>query len=170
MKKFKLIICSLFFLFAFAGCKVNYSFTGGNIDYTKIKTVSIAYFANNAPIIQPTLSQSFTEALKDKFNSQTKLQLVNKGGDLSLEGSIIGYSTQPVAIQGNETAALNRLTITVNVKFTNKLDDKQNFDQNFSRYEDYQSKLSLSSVEETLIKDINDALVEDIFNKAVVNW
>ena len=169
MKRITFFICTLSLL-AMSGCKVNYSFTGGNIDYTKIKTVSVAYFSNNAPIIQPTLSQSFTEALKDKFNSQTKLQLVNKGGDLSLEGSIIGYTTQPVAIQGNETAALNRLTITVNVKFTNKLDEKQNFDQSFARYEDYQSKLSLSSVEVTLIKDINDALVEDIFNKAVVNW
>ena len=157
-------------LSAFSGCKINYSFTGGNIDYTKIKTVSVLYFSNNASIIQPTLSQSFTEALKDKFNSQTKLTLVSKGGDLNLEGSIVGYSTQPVAIQGNEQAALNRLTITVNVKFTNKLDEKQNFDQNFSYYEDYQSSLSLSSVEETLIKDINDALVEKIFNEAVVNW
>lgn len=169
MKKY-ILICTIFVLSAFCGCKVNYSFTGGNIDYTKIKSVSVLYFTNNAPIVQPTLSQSFTDALRDKFNSQTKLTLVNKGGDLNFEGSIVGYSTQPVAIQGNETAALNRLTITVSVKFTNKLDEKQNFEQNFSYYEDYQSSLSLSSVEETLIKDINDALVEKIFNQSVVNW
>ena len=156
-------------LFALTGCKINYSFTGGSID-PKIKTISIQYFPNNAPIVQPTLSQTFTEALRDKFSSQTKLTLLNKGGDLNIEGSIIGYSTQPVAIQGNETAALNRLMISVSVKFTNKLDEKQNFEQTFMRYADFQSSQSLSSVEGTLIKEINEALVEDIFNKAVVNW
>jgi len=167
--KTRFFFIAFFILFAFTGCKVNYSFTGGNID-PKIKTISIQYFPNNASIVQPTLSQAFTETLRDKFSSQTKLTLINKGGDLNIDGSITGYFTQPVAIQGNETAALNRLTITVNVKFSNKSDEKQNFEQTFSRFEDFQSSQSLSSVEETLIKDINEALVEDIFNKAVVNW
>ena len=165
--KGKIVIFLL--LFASYGCKMNYSFTGGNID-PKIKTISIQYFQNNASIVQPTLSQAFTEALRDKFSSQTKLVLVNKGGDMKIEGSITGYSTQPVAIQGNETAALNRLTVTISVKFVNTIDETQNFEQNFSRYSDYQSSLSLSAVEESLIKDINEALVEDVFNKSVVNW
>jgi hypothetical protein len=168
MKKASLI--SLFLLLAvFSGCKVNYSFTGGSVD-PNIKTISILFFPNNASLVQPTLSQSFTEALRDKFSSQTKLSLVSKGGDLNIEGSITGYNVQPVAIQGNETAAMNRLTITVSVKFTNKLNEKQNFEQSFSRYEDYLSSQNLSSVETSLIKDIDEALVEDIFNKAVVNW
>ncbi|MFA5782629.1 MAG: LptE family protein [Bacteroidales bacterium] len=166
---YRFFLIAFFILSAFTACKVNYSFTGGSID-PKIKTISIQYFPNNASIIQPTLSQAFTEALRDKFSSQTKLTLVNKGGDLNIDGSITGYLTQPVAIQGDETAALNRLTITVNVKFSNKSDEKQNFEQTFSRFEDFQSSQSLSSVEETLINDINEALVEDIFNKAVVNW
>ena len=165
----RFLILSSLLLFASASCKMNYSFTGGSID-PKIKTISIKYFTNNAILIQPTLSQSFTEALKDKFSSQTKLNLVKNGGDLNIEGAITGYSTTPVAIQGNETAALNRLTITVSVKFTNNLDEKQNFEQSFSRFEDYPSSQNLSTVEETLIKDINEALVEDIFNKSVVNW
>jgi len=169
MKKILSLLLSLILLLASAGCKVNYSFTGGSID-PKIKTISIQYFPNNAILVQPSLSQSFTEALKDKFSSQTKLNLIKKGGDLNIEGAITGYYTSPVAIQGNETAALNRLTITVSVKFTNNLDEKQNFEQSFSRYEDYPSSQNLSAVEETLIKDINTALVEDIFNKSVVNW
>ena len=169
MKKVKLLIVSLFIFSAFSGCKLNYSFTGGNVD-PKIKTISIIYFQNVASIVQPTLSQSLTEALRDKFSSQTKLTLVTKDGDLDIEGSITGYSTTPVAIQGNETAALNRLTIAINVKFTNKIDEKQNFEQTFSRYEDYHSNLSLASVELSLIKDIDDELVDDIFNKTVVNW
>jgi hypothetical protein len=165
-----IVSIAVFFAVVLGGCRfVNYSFVGGSLD-PKIKTISIQYFQNNAPIVQPSLSQSFTESLRDKFSSQTKLTSVSRGGDLNIEGSITGYSTQPIAIQGDETAAMNRLTITVNVKFSNKLDDKQDFDQSFSRYADYLSTLSISSVEESLIKEINEQLVEDIFNKAVVNW
>jgi len=152
-----------------AGCKVNYSLSSGSID-PQIKTISIAYFPNNASVVQPTLSQSFTEALRDKFTSQSKLSMINRGGDLDIEGSITGYTIQPVAIQGNETAALNRLTITVSVKFTNKINETQNFESSFSRYEDFDAGQSLSSVEDALIKEINATLVDDIFNKTVVNW
>jgi hypothetical protein len=169
MKKLQLLILSIFLLTGFDSCKVNYSFTGGNID-PKIKTISIQYFPNNAAQIQPTLSQSFTEALRDKFSSQTKLSVLSKGGDLNIEGAITGYTVSPIAIQGNETAAMNRLSITVSVKFTNKLDEKQNFEQSFTWYEDYLSTKSLSSVEQTLIADIDEVLVDDIFKRAVVNW
>jgi hypothetical protein len=169
MRLHKVIIVILF-ISVLPACRfVNYSFTGGNVD-PSIKTFSIQYFPNNAAIVQPTLSQSFTEALKDKFSSQTKLTSISRGGDLNIEGYITGYTTTPIAITGNETAAMNRLTITVSVTFTNRIDEKQNFEQSFSRYADYLSTLNLSSVEESLIKDINDQLVEDIFNKAVVNW
>lgn len=150
-------------------CRVKYSFTGASIP-PDVKTVSIQFFKNNAPLANPTLSQSFTEALKDIFNSQTNLGLVSGGGDLNFEGAITGYSTSPVAIQGNDAAALNRLTITVNVKFTNLKDEKQNFEQSFSRFSDYSSSQNLSAVESNLIRDINSQLVQDIFNRAVSNW
>ena len=151
-------------------CKTNrYSFTGASIS-PDVKTVSVQYFPNYAPLVQPALSQSFTEALKDKFLSETGLSLINKNADLNFSGSITGYSVQPIAIQGNEKAALNRLTITINVKFTNQKDEKQNFETPFSRYTDYESSFNLSSVEMSLIKEINNQLVQEIFNKAVVNW
>ena len=146
-----------------------YSFTGASIP-PEVKTISIQYFSNNAPLIQPTLSQSFTDALKDKFTNQTNLTLINRGGDINIEGSVTNYSVSPVAIQSSDMAALNRLTITVSVKFTNNIDEKQNFETTFSRYADYSSSESLSSVEESLIKQIDDELIEDIFNKSVVNW
>lgn len=164
------IISSVLLIAFLAGCRfVSYKFVGGSLD-PNIKTISIQYFPNNAPIVQPTLSQSFTESLRDKFSSQTKLTSVNRGGDINIEGYITGYSTQPIAITGNETAAMNRLTITVSVKYTNKIDDKQDFEQNFSRYADYLSTIAIATIEESLIKQINEQLVEDIFNKAVVNW
>jgi len=155
-------------IISFNGCHV-YSFTGASIS-PDIKTVSILFFPNKASIVQPSLSQAFTEKLKDKFVSETSLALTKDNGDLNFEGAIIDYNTQPTAITGNDNAALNRLTITVSVKFTNVKDSKQDFETNFSRYADYDSHKSLSSVETELIAQINSQLVDDIFNKAVVNW
>ena len=169
MQRSRFLLISALLILLLHGCKVNYSFTGASIA-PEVKTVSVQYFPNYAPLVQPTLSQVFTESLKDKFLSETNLVLVEGDGDMNFEGAITGYAISPIAIQGNETAALNRLTITIKVKFTNTKNEKQNFDTAFSRYEDYESSLDLSSVEEGLIKQINDQLVELIFNKAVVNW
>ncbi len=152
-----------------SSCRMSYSFTGASIS-PNVKTVSIGYIPNNAGLIVPTLSRTFTDALRNYFTSQTNLVLVDRGGDLNLDGAVTQYAVVPVAIQGNETAALNRLTISVNVKFSNKTDTKQNWDLTFSRYRDYSSSLNLSSVQDGLIKEITDDLVQDIFNKAVVNW
>jgi hypothetical protein len=152
----------------FSGCGI-YSFTGASID-PAVETISIKYFPNNAEMVIPTLSRSFTEKLQDYFASQTDLDLVERGGDLSFEGAIIGYNTVPKAIQGNETAALNRLTIKVEVKFVNAVDPSQNFETVFSEYEEYPSNASLNQVEQDYVPVIVDKLVEAIFNKAVVNW
>jgi len=150
------------------GCGV-YSFTGASVP-PEAKSVSIAMFPNKAELVQPTLSQSFTEALREKFSSQTNLALVPRNGDLHFEGEITGYSTEPVAITGQQQAALIRLKITVNVRYVNKFNPKDNFETSFSRYEDYSSSQNLASVELDLISKINEALVDDIFNKSVVNW
>lgn len=150
------------------GCGV-YSFTGATIP-PEARTISIQQFPNNAPLVQPMLSQLITDALSDKFSSQTNLSQVPLNGDLAFEGSITDYRTQPVAITGDETAALNRLTISIRVSFFNRYDEKQNFETTFSRYEDYESSRNLSEVEEQLMTEIIEALVQDIFNRAVVNW
>jgi hypothetical protein len=152
-----------------AGCKVNYSFTGASIA-PDVKTVSIKYFQNNAPLAHPTLAQSLTEALKDIFSSQTNLTLLNRNADLNFEGTIVNYYTSPVAIQGNDQAALTRLTISVNIKFVNIKDEKQNYETTFSRDMTFSSRVTLSSVELDLIRDINRQLVQDIFNRSVSNW
>src|SRR5512138_2236458 len=144
-------------------CRVNYSFTGAAIS-PDVKTISILDFPNKAVPVVPTLSRDLTQALRDYFTSQTSLTLVERNGDLNLEGSITGYSVTPVAIQGNETAAMNRLTITVSVKYTNKKDEKQNFESSFSWYQDYSSSIPLTAVQNELIETINRKLVEDIFN------
>lgn len=152
-----------------SACRMSVSLTGGTVD-PRAKTVAVNTFPNNASLINPTLSQSFTTALKDKIQGQTPLTIVNSHGDYEIEGEITGYNVAPVAIQGDEHAAMNRLTITVRVRFTNSFDESQNFDQSFSRYADYSSSQNLSSVESNLVSTISDALTDDIFNKAFVNW
>lgn len=167
LKQMALLIVVVFSLF-FSGCGV-YSFTGASIP-PEAKTISILSFPNKSDLVQPALSQTFTERLRDRFASQTNLNLVPRNGDLHIEGEITGYTTEPVAITGEQQAALIRLKVTVNVRFVNKYDPKANFETAFSRYEDYPSSQDLRSVEEGLIALISDALVEDIFNRAVVNW
>jgi len=152
----------------FSSCGM-YSFTGASIP-PEAKTVSVALFPNQADLVQPILSQTFTEALRDRFVSQTSLTLVPRNGDLALEGEITGYTTEPVAISGSQQAAQIRLKITVNVRFTNKYDPKADFESKFTRYYDYSSNLNLFSVEAELIETITKDLVDDIFNKGVVNW
>lgn len=167
-----LLITSLptsFMIILLAACTVNVSLTGGTID-PNAKTVSVATFINNATLVNPSLSQDFTNALKDKIQNQTPLTITNSSGDYHIEGEITNYTVSPVAIQGNEVAAMNRLTITVRVRFTNRFDETNNFEQNFSRYADYNSAENFTAREGGLVSDISEALTDDIFNKAFVNW
>ena len=165
---FGLLFFGITTLLSFSGCGV-YSFTGASIP-AGAKTVSVQYFPNKASLVVPTLSPAFTEALRDKFTRQTNLVMVERNGDMAMEGEITEYRTTPVAIQGDQTAALNRLTITVHVRFTNKLEPSKDFDQNFSQFKDYPSTSDLNAVQSELIADIVELLTDDIFNKAVINW
>ncbi len=169
MKKIKIftILLSLLGLIHLSSCTGGYSFTGAEVT---AETITIEYFQNRASLVQPNLSNVFTETLKDKFVSQTNLELVNYGGELKLEGEITNYRITAQAFQANETAAQNRLTITVKVKFTNLNEPDKDFESNFSRYADFESSQSLSSVENQLIEEISEELAVDIFNKALVNW
>lgn len=157
--------CTLFF-----GCRVSYSLSGASIA-PEVKTVSIPYFPNSAPLVAPILSSTFTDALQAKFANQTRLIQVREDGDMSFEGEIVGYTSTSTAVTaGEQTATKNRLTISIRVKFTNRIQPEYNFDRTFSQYADYDNNLALQSVETSLIPEIVDMLVEDIFNAAVSNW
>lgn len=168
MKKIQYLFLFML-LISVSGCRIGYSFSGASIS-PEMKTISVQFFQNQAPLFQPTLSTTFTEALKDRLTSQTSLELVNGAGDLNFEGEITNYYSNPVAIQGNETASLNRLTIIVHVKYTNAKDPKLSFDRSFSQFTDYESTKTLSSAENELIPIIVDKLTEDVFNAALTNW
>lgn len=169
-KPVQLLLLSLMLVMTvgFSGCGV-YSFTGASIP-PEAKTVSVKYFPNKAQLVVALISPTFTEALQDQFVNQTNLEMVERHGDLALEGEIVEYTTRPVAIQGDQTAALNRLTIAVNVRFVNKYEPDKDFEQKFSQFLDYDSEEDLNSIQGDLIISLSEMLATDIFNKAVINW
>jgi len=150
------------------GCHITYSFSGASTQ--GLGTVSIQYFQNRADLVQPGLSQYITDELIDKCKAQTNLSVVNGLGDADFEGEITGYSTVPLTVGADAQAASNRFTITVKVKYTNSINPQLSYEQSFSRYEDYPSDQDLSKVEQDLSEKIVELLIEDIFNKAFVNW
>ncbi len=133
-----------------------------------MKSMTILFFENTAPQVVPTLSNDFTEALKERIRSQSNLSMVNSNGDGIMEGRITGYSITSSAVEGNNRAALNKLTITVNVKYTNNVKPDDSFEQPFSRFVEFSGQIQ--SQESDLIKQINQMLTEDIYNKAFANW
>ena len=149
---------------------MKYSFSGASVNYNLSKTVSVAYFTNMAAMVAPILSPTLTDELTSKLASQTRLQVVREDGDLAFSGEIICYSSDPFSISGNEYATQNRLTITVRVKFVNKKEPQYSFEKTFSNYEDYNTNILLTQAEGTLIPQIVEKLVDDIFNEAVSNW
>lgn len=150
-------------------CTGGYSFTGSSIP-PEVKTFSVQQFLNVSTMVAPILSITLTEGLIDKFTRQTSLSPVKNDGDFAFEGEIVGYSSSQAAISAEEHATLNRLTITIKVKFVNKFDPKASFSRNFSRYQDYDSSIQLQEVELTLIPEIVEELVTDIFNASASNW
>lgn len=149
-------------------CRVNYSFTGGDVG--DARTVSVDLFQARAPLATPAVAQTFTETVRDLLLAQTPLKLARTEGDVQYSGSITGYDVQPVSIQANETAALNRLTITASVTYVNTLEPKKNTEFTVSRFADYSSSQDLTAVESQLVNEIGKQLAQDIFDRTLGNW
>lgn len=162
-------ITLLVLFITFFSCKVKMSMSGASIP-PEAKTVTVEYFGNQSSIAGPHIPQKFTEKLRDVLQSQTNLSLVPKNGDLQLSGYISDYVVSPVAIQGTDKPAQNRLTISVFVKYVNPYDPSKSFEQTFSRFADYDGTKNISEVESTLLNEIFRQLTEDIFNRAFNNW
>jgi hypothetical protein len=173
IKLFSVFASILMIAFIVNACKIGYSFTGASIS-PAVKTVFIDFFTNRARVVNPMLSQTFTEAMKDKFVNETGLSMEREQGDLEFSGEITGYDVRPLSIQqseqGRDFASMNRLTVTVKVVFTNNKDHEQDFNTSFSAYYDWESTLSLNQVESSAVDVIVAQLVDDIFNKSVANW
>ncbi len=153
-------------LFLLTGCGF-YSHTGASVDG---KTFSVGYINNIASIVMPTFSQTLTERFKTKFINETTLKLAQENADIRFSGKIINYSTAPVAVQGNQTNASNRLTVTIEITYENTKDSKKNFTQQFTNFIDFSASENFTSIESDLVNKISDILVQDVFNKAFIDW
>ena len=170
MKKTRILLFSLCaVLLTGCGVAIKYSLSGASIP-PDAKTFSVAYFPNNATMVSPILSSTLTEALVDIFTRRTRLTQVDEGGDFAFEGEITNYTSTTSSVSSDEFALLNRLTITVKVRFTNALDESMSFNRTFTAFEDYESTQLLTEVEGTLIPLIVDKLVTDIFQASASNW
>ena len=165
----RLLLPRLALVLAGCGLTIKYSLSGASIP-PDAKTFSVAYFPNNAPMVEPILSSTLTDALVDKFSRQTRLTQVDEGGDFAFEGEITGYSSTTASASSNDVALLNRLTITVKVRFTNALEPAMSFNKSFTAFADYDSSRLLTEVAGELVPEIVDQLVNDIFQASASNW
>ena len=152
-------------------CSISYKFNGASIDYTRIKTVTIEDFPNQAPLVYPPLSQMFSERLRDQFRRNTRLEPVQTNGDLVLEGAIVGYELTPMAMQEDALSAMTRFTITVRVSYTNMVEEKKSFSgRTFTSSQEFDSNNLFSDIQEGLANELIDDLVKQIFNATVEYW
>ena len=152
-----------------SGCRVSYSFSGTSIQ-ADVKTICIEPVVNNATKVNPSLANQLTEELNDKYRKLTRLEQVTEDGDLNLVVTIESYDVRATAVTADEVAAMNRLTVTCKVVFTNVLHTEDNLEQSFAAYEDYDSNNSLDMVENQLCETIVKKIVDDIFNATVAQW
>ena len=167
MKKLILIFCAVLLL-TLQSCGL-YSFTGA--DTGEAESFQVNFFQNNADLVEPGVARAFTISLQDLILNQTSLNLTNTNGDLIFEGEIIDYYISPMSATAQNTAAQNRLTIAVNVRYYNTLEPEKDFENRFSFYYDYPAEVQLvGAALETALDEIYTRLTQDIFNAALTDW
>ena len=153
-----------------ASCSVKYSLTGASIS-NETKTFQVNYFQNNAPLIEPGIERDFTNKLIDLLINQTSLELVKSNGDLTYEGEIVEYRISPTTATANNTAAQNRLTVGVNIRFYDKNDSDADFEKRFSFYYDYPGNVQLiGGQRDTALDEIFERITQDVFNASLAKW
>tara|TARA_R110000787_G_scaffold91628_11_gene193066 strand:- start:11156 stop:11662 length:507 start_codon:yes stop_codon:yes gene_type:complete len=168
MKKTSILILFFISTTLLLSCGI-YKFNGGSTGDSK--TIQVDFFRNQAALIEPQLSQKFTQDMQDLFLRQTNLDLVTTGGDLRFEGEITGYRVNPMSATSQQTAAQNRLTITVNVRFYNRLKEEDDFEKQFSFYSDFDANSQLTGgVLDAALDEILERVIQDIFNASLGNW
>lgn len=160
----------MFLVGIFNSCLVSYTFNGASIDYAKTKSISIADFNNVAELIHPPLAQEFSEKLRDKFTKQTRLQLLKTNGNMHLEGEIVGYELTPMAIAQDSYSAETKLTVTVNVRFTNNANPEDDFEKKYSAFQSFDSNRMLTDVQDELLAIMLEDIIDNIYNDTVAKW
>jgi len=159
-----------FVALALSSCSISYKFNGSSIDYTKIKTISIVDFPNTAELVYPPLSQEFSESLRDSYTKQTRLRILKKGGDIHLEGEIVGYQLTPMSVGTDGYSADTKLTMTINVRFSNNKNPQDDFEKKYTAFQTFPSNKMLTEVQDELIKTMIVEIVDNIYNDTVAKW
>lgn len=163
------LICMFAAATVLCACSVSYSFSGTSIQ-PDVNTITINYIEYRALRVNPSLSNELTEAIRNQFRRMTRLEQVDRDGDMEISGEITGYDVSAAAVTANEVAARNKLTVTVKISFSDKKHPEEDFDKSFTAYAEYDSTNTLDAVEGALCQEIIDKLVEDIFNASVAQW
>lgn len=166
----KNIFILLLLLVSVSSCRISYSFRGTSIDYDLTKTLQIAHFVNQAPLVYPPLEQRFNEEMKDMFTRNTRLQLVNQNGDMEIEGEIVGYELTPLAVQEDAFASETRLTMTVRMRFRNNKIDAPEIEERISANRTFSSDEVFDTVQDQLLNELIDEIIDQIFNATMSNW
>ena len=154
----------------FTACKVSYKFNGASIDYNKVHTIQIADFPIRSAYVWGPMAPMFNNALKDVYANHTKLQQVKRGGDLKVEGEITNYQQRNKSVTSEGHSAQTELSITVNVRFTNTSNHKEDFERQFTATSSYETTKTLQSVQQQLVEEMIKDLTDQIFNATVANW
>lgn len=163
-----IVVCALLSLAT--SCSISYKFNGGSLDYTRIKTIVIADVQNRASIVYPTLAPDFTEELKTFYIRRTRLEQVPRSGDLELECTFTGYDLSPMAVREDNYASRTVLTVTLQVKYVNHIDEKESFDRSFRAFRDFDRDTPFVNVQDQLLEEIKEDLIKQIYNATVENW
>ena len=154
-----------------SSCTISYKFNGTIIDYNKVKSISVQDFPNRAAMVYAPLATKLNEEVRDIYTRQTRLNMVRQNGDLELEGEITGYDLSPQAISSENTmASETRLTIRINVRYTNNTNHDDDFERSYSAYRNFDSNRLLTDVQDELIDEIVKEICENIYNDTVANW
>jgi hypothetical protein len=149
---------------------VSYSFNGASIDYSKTKTIQIAEFPIRSSYVWGPMGPMFNTQLKDQFANHTRLEQVRRNGDLQIEGEITRYEQRNKSVSAEGYSAMTELTMTVNVRFKNNKNHKEDFEEQFTASQSYETTLSLNSVQDELVTKMVRDICEQIFNRTVANW
>ncbi len=151
-------------------CTISYKFNGASIDYSKVNTISVADFTNNAALVYAPLATNLTDGIKDLYQRQTRLEQVRRGGNLELEGEIIGYNLTPMAVSADSYAAETKLTITVKVRFTNNIAPEESFEKTYTAYQTFDASQMLNDVQDELCTTMIAEIADQIYNDTVAKW
>lgn len=168
--KIKTSTIYLLIVILLTGCTISYKFNGASIDYTKTKSISIADFTNSAELVHPPFASQFSEKLREIYTRNTRLQVIKKNGDMNIEGEIIEYNLTPLAVGADAYASKSKLTVTINVRFSNKKNPSDDFEKKYSAYETFDTSTLFTSIQEDLSTKIIESIVDNIYNETVAKW